>query len=252
MDLGIAGRRAVVTGASQGIGRAVVGLLAQEGVIVAAAARRTELVEGLAHEVASLGAPGKVTPLAYDLYTDGAPETLAEQAVALLGGVDIIMNVVGGARPLPIDAPREAWEEAMLINYWAAQRLTHGLILQMCERGWGRVVNFTGTTEPRSLGGSAPAKSATQAWSKALSRTVADKGVTVNCIQPGKTHSEQIGRKYRTREDEDAEAAALIPIGRFGNPIEPATAAVFLASERASFITGVVLPVDGGIRLSAH
>jgi 3-oxoacyl-[acyl-carrier protein] reductase len=252
MDLGIAGRTALVTGASQGIGRSVVKGLAREGVTVVAAARRIELLTALADEVAAEGASGRVIGIAYDLYADGAQEELAAAATRAVGAIDILMNAVGRSLRIPIDAPRAAWDEAMMIDFWAAQRLTHALVASMQERKWGSIVNFTGTSEPQALSASGPAKAATQSWSKGLSRMIAKDGVTINCIQPGKTRSEQQAKKFPPGSQlEKDEAARQLPIGRFGEPEETADVAIFLASERARFVTGAVVPVDGGLRLSA-
>lgn len=249
MDLGIHGRTALVTGASAGIGRAVVKQLAREGVVVVAAARRVKLMEAIANEVAAEESPGSVVPAHYDLADDGAGETLAARAADMVGPIDILMNTVGASRRLPLDAPRDSWDEAMLINFWAAQRLTHALVGPMMVRGWGRVINFTGSSEPRALSGAAPAKAATQAWSKGLASDIAASGVTVNCIQPGMTRTEQLARIFPPgSEEESEEVKRMVPMGRMGLASETANVAVFLASEAASFVTGAVIPVDGGLR----
>ena len=245
MDLELKGRTALVTGASSGIGRGVARLLALEGVRVAGAARRVDRIEALSREVeAEGGAP--IVALAYDLYEDDAAERLAADALAALGTVDVLMNVAGASRPIPFDAPREAWAEGMTLNFFRLRELTHALVPQMRERGFGRIVNVTGTSEPRMLNAAFTAKAAVHVWSKGLSREVARDGVTVNCLQPGRIHSEQILKRYPTAEAEREYAEAEIPMARFGEPEEIGAVAVFLASARAAYVTGTVIPVDGG------
>lgn len=245
MDLKLAGRRAVVTGASQGIGRAVATLLVREGVHVAAAARRVELVEELARQLE--GQPGRIVPIACDLYQEGAPEALAAEATKRLGPIQILMNAAGGSRPLTFDAPRAAWDEGLELNFHRLRELTHALVPGMRQERWGRIVNFTGTSEPRIINAAFAAKAAVHVWSKGLSREIAADGVTINCLQPGRIHSEQMTKRYPTPEAEREFAEAEIPARRFGEAEEIAAVAVFLASEPAAYVTGTVIPVDGGM-----
>jgi len=249
MDFDLKGRTALVTGASQGIGRTIARMLASQGVRVVAAARRVEELQKLAAQAEADG--GAIFPVHYDLTQENSASRLAENTSDLVGHVDILMNVAGGTRPFPIDASREAWDEAMTLNFFRPRELAHCLVDGMRERGWGRIVNFTGTSEPLDLNGAASGKAATHAWAKGLSRIVAPDGVTINSIQPGRIHSEQIGRKYPTAEKEQAFAKQYIPIGRFGEPEEIAVVALFLASPLACYITGAVIPVDGGLRMFA-
>jgi 3-oxoacyl-[acyl-carrier protein] reductase len=245
MDVGLKGRTALVTGASQGIGRALARLLALQGVKVAGAARRVGLVHELSQQVVAAGGEA-IVPIEVDLYQDDAPRRLAEAAIGALGQVDILMNVAGGSRPLTFDATQEQWEEGMLINFYRIRQLTHELVPAMRERRWGRVVNFTGTSEPRMLNAAFTAKAAVHVWAKALSREVAADGVTVNCLQPGRIRTEQILKRYPTPQAEREYAQAEIPLGRFGEPEEIAAVAAFLASPLAGYVTGTVIPVDGG------
>lgn len=245
MELNFAGRTALVTGASQGIGRATARMLALAGVNVVGVARRKELVEKLAAEVAGQGR-GKITALAADFYDEDAPERVAAEAQRLLGHVDILINAAGASRPVQFDATREQWTEGMVLNFFRIRELTHAIIPGMREQGWGRVITFTGTSEPRMLNAAFTAKAAVHVWSKGLSREVAADGVTMNCLQPGRIRSEQILRRYPTPESEREYAQAEIPLGRFGEPEEIAAVAVFLASPLAGYVTGTVIPVDGG------
>lgn len=245
MDFQLRGRTALVTGASQGIGYGVARLLALEGVKVVGAARRTNLVEELSARVVAEGGE-RIVAVAADLFKDDAAVRLAAAAKAAVGPIDILMNVAGASMPLDFDAPQSRWEEGMTLNFFRVRQLTHELVPDMRARGWGRVVNFTGTSEPRMLNAAFTAKAAVHVWAKGLSRDVAPFGITVNSLQPGRIHSEQMRKRYPTPELEREHAQAEIPMGRFGEPEEIGALAVFLASGLASFVTGAVIPVDGG------
>ncbi len=245
MELNFEGRTALVTGASQGIGRTTARMLAESGVNVVAVARRVALVEKLAGEVAGKGR-GKIFPLAADFYDEDAPERVAAEARRLLGHVDILMNAAGQSRPVKFEAGKDQWDEGMVLNFSRIRELTHAVVPGMRDQGWGRIVTFTGTSEPRMLNAAFTAKAAVHVWSKALSREFAPHGITVNCLQPGRIHSEQMTRRYPTAESEREYSQAEIPVGRFGEPEEIAAVAIFLASPLASYVTGTVIPVDGG------
>ncbi|HSC93794.1 MAG TPA: SDR family oxidoreductase [Burkholderiales bacterium] len=246
MELQLAGKTALVTGASRGIGRAIALGLAREGVKVAVAARRLNLLEELAREIVSQrGAEPLV--LEADLYPDGSAEKLAHAAEMGLGRIDILANAAGGSRPYPFEATKEQWAEGILVNFIRLRELSHAVIPGMIARRWGRVINITGTSEPRGLNAANSAKAAVHAWAKGLSREMARHGITINSIQPGRIMSEQIVRFHPTEEDRRKFAAENIPMGRFGEPEELANLAVFLASPRAGYITGTVTPVDGGM-----
>jgi 3-oxoacyl-[acyl-carrier protein] reductase len=246
MDLQLAGRTALVTGASRGIGRAIALGLAREGVKLAIAARRTALLEELAREIVS-GRHAEPLVLETDLYQEGSAEKLAEAAEKGLGRVDILMNAAGGSRPYPFEATKEQWAEGILVNFIRLRELSHAVVPGMKARNWGRIVNITGSSEPRGLNAANSAKAAVHAWAKGLSREMAKHGITINSIQPGRIMSEQILRFHPTAEDRKKFAEENIPMGRFGEPEELANLAVFLSSPRAGYITGTVTPVDGGM-----
>lgn len=247
MDLQLNGKTALVTGASMGIGRAIAKGLAAEGVKLCVVARRRSLLEELSREIAAAGGPSP-SILEADVMPEGAAEGIATEARRQLGHVDILVNSAGGSQPaLPVDAPESKWLEAMTLNFVRVRQLTHAALPGMIERRWGRIINISGKSEPERLIAATPAKAAVHAWSKGLSREVGKHGITVNCIQPGRIMSEQIRRKYPP-EFRAKQSAEEIPVGRYGEPEELASLAVFLASPVARYITGTVMPVDGGLR----
>lgn len=246
MDLQLNGKTALVTGASQGIGRAIALGLVREGAHLAIVARRVELLNELADEITRAGGKPPIV-LGADLANPETPERLAANAEQKLGRVDILINAAGGSRPIPFDAPLSTWDEGMLVNFFRLRELSHAVIPGMKRNGYGRIVNLTGTSEPRGLNVANSAKAAVHAWAKGLSREVAKHGITINSIQPGRILSEQIRRMHPTEEDRRAFAEQNIPAGRFGEPHELAVLAVFLASPVAGYITGTVIPVDGGM-----
>jgi 3-oxoacyl-[acyl-carrier protein] reductase len=247
MDLQLRGKTALVTGASMGIGRAIAKGLAAEGVKLCIAARRKALLEELSREITAAGGSHPAI-VEIDIMTEGAPSRLTRDALDALGHIDILVNSAGGSKPpLPIDAPEAQWEEAMTLNFTRIRQLTHAILPGMIGKQWGRVINISGKSEPERMIAAHPAKAAIHAWSKGLSREVGKHGITVNCIQPGRIMSEQIRRKY-SPEFRAKQSAEEIPVGRYGEPEELAALAVFLASPIACYITGAVLPVDGGLR----
>jgi 3-oxoacyl-[acyl-carrier protein] reductase len=246
MDLQLKGKTALVTGASQGIGRAIAKGLAAEGVRICIAARRRELLDQLAQEiVAAGGAQPHIATV--DIIAEGAPQKLAQEALKGLGRIAILINCAGGSRPLPIDAPDEKWHEAMTLNFTRVRQLSHAVFPDMIKHGWGRIINITGKSEPEGLNAAFSAKAGIHAWSKGLSREIGKHGITINCIPPGRIMSEQIRRNY-PEEYRKEHAAKEIPVGRYGEPEELAHLAVFLASPLAAYITGTVMPVDGGLK----
>jgi 3-oxoacyl-[acyl-carrier protein] reductase len=247
VEWGFTGKTALVTGASQGIGRTTARLLALEGVQVIGVARRTALIETLNQEIAAINpkAPNIIS-LEADFSIEGESERVAAKALDLIGRIDILMNAAGGSRPIDFDATSEQWLEGMTLNFFRIRELTHAIVPSMKKNQWGRIITFTGTSEPRMLNAAFTAKAAVHVWAKALSREVAPFGVTVNSLQPGRIRTEQIQKRYPTLESELEYSKQEIPVGRFGEPEEIAAVAMFLASPLASYVTGTVIPVDGG------
>jgi 3-oxoacyl-[acyl-carrier protein] reductase len=241
MDLDLKSKTAVVTGASIGIGRAIAKGLAHEGARVVAVARRKELLETLAQEVQAQGS-GVVIPVIQDIAQEDAAKKLAARAIAELDHVDILVNNAGGSRPLPLDAPDHHWDEAVTLNFTRYRQLAHALLPQMMEQRWGRIINITGKSEPEGLNAAFAAKAAVHAWAKGGTH-----GITVNCIPPGRIMSEQIRRNY-PEDYRKHFAEEEIPVGYWGEPEDLAALVVFLASPIARYITGTVIPVDGGLR----
>lgn len=247
MDMQLQGRTALVTGASAGIGRGIALSLAAEGVRLAITARRVDRLRELAAQITTAGGAEPVL-IEQDMYAEDAAQRLASAAVQGLGQVDILINNAGGSRSFKdLHVSEAQWQEAMTLNFHRPRQLADALIDQMIARRWGRIINITGKSEPEHVNGAFCAKAGMHSWAKGLSRMVGPHGVTVNCVPPGRIHSEQIFRNY-TPEYRQWQCEHEIPVGRYGEPEDMANLVTFLASPRASYITGAVIPVDGGLR----
>jgi 3-oxoacyl-[acyl-carrier protein] reductase len=251
MDLQLAGKVALVTGASAGIGRTIARMLALEGCRLAILARRRPLLETLAAEL-----PAGADPLivAEDLTDPEAAPRIRDAVLGRFGRCDILINNAGGSRGQPPGelGPEAVWQEAMELNFHAARRLTHALVPAMQRQGFGRIVNITGPDEPLGMNPANAPNGATHIWAKALSRELGRDGITVNSIPPGRIRSEQIdARVMPTEESRRAWAEKEVPAGYIGQPEDLAVLAVWLASPLARYITGQVIHVDGGARRSS-
>lgn len=246
MDLGLRGKTALVTGASQGLGRAIATTLAAEGVTVFATARDAALLESLEAEIVDAGG---VTPilLVQDLVAVDGPQKIADVALAALGHVDILINNAGGSRPMEIDAPEEQWVEGMTLNFDRHRQLTQALLPNFLKRKSGAIVSVSGNLEPEVVNAAMVAKAGLVVWSKGLSEQIGKHGITVNCVQPGLIDTAQIRRLYPGDERRKF-AEREIALRDFGEAQDVANMVAFLASPRARYITGTVMLVDGGMR----
>jgi 3-oxoacyl-[acyl-carrier protein] reductase len=242
MDLGLSGRTAIVCGASSGIGLAIARALAAEGANVAMFARRRDLLEREAEQVGALAVRGDVT-------TPSDLEQLVERTLRAFGGIDILVNNSGGPpRTKAVEIDHDALQDAVDLLLHSAIGLTNLCLPYLRRSGHGRIVNITSSSvrEPiDNLALSNTVRPGVIGWAKTLSREVGPEGVTVNSIAPGRIDTEQLVEVYPDGPTEaDLQAIAL---RRFGRPEEIAEVVCFLASDRASYITGTTIAVDGGL-----
>lgn len=259
MDLGLSGKRALVMGASKGLGRAVAEALAGEGVALVVSGRERGSLDAACEALRGLGAPA-ATGVPADVGDGASMDALADGALAALGGgVDILVLNHGGPPPgMAADLTEEALTEWFRRIVLSPVRLANRLLPGMRERRWGRIltVGSTGMEQPLpNLALSNTLRAAMVGWNKTLSAEVAAEGVTCNILAPGAIRTDRsletagaVAR--RTGQDVEtviAERARTIPAGRYGTPDEFGPTAAFLASDRAAYITGSVVRVDGGM-----
>jgi 3-oxoacyl-[acyl-carrier protein] reductase len=242
MDLGLENRTAIVCGASSGIGLGIAESLAGEGANVVMFARRRELLEQQAERLGGLAVPGDVAK-AEDL------ERLVTTAVDTYGGVDILVNNSGGPpRTTAAELDAAKVEAAVKLLLVSIVRLT-GLCLPHLERSpAGRIVTVTSSSvrEPiDNLALSNSVRPGIAGWSKSLARELGPKGITVNCIAPGRIDTDRVREVYP--DGPTAEDLATIPLRRLGATREVGDVAAFLCSDRASYVSGVVILVDGAL-----
>jgi len=250
MDLQLKGRVALVTGASAGLGRTIARLLAEEGCRLALLARRRPLLESLAAE---LPETAEALLIEQDITAPDAGARVHTAMAERFGRCDILVNNAGGSRPQTDLGTPAIWAEAMELNFHAGLRLTHAIVPLMQAQKFGRIINITGQDEPFQINAANAPNGAVHIWAKALSRTLARDGITVNSIPPGRIHSEQIDtRILPTEEAQRNWAEREVPAGYIGEPEDLGVLVTFLASPRARYITGQVIHVDGGTRRFPH
>lgn len=258
MELGIAGRTAIVCGASQGMGRAIAEGLVREGVNLVVCARDESNLQTTARELITVCGREAVVAVAADLALPDSAKRVVDRALQTWGRLDILVNNIGGPPPgQPSRFSDHDWRGAFEKNFFNVVRLCREALPHMRRQRWGRVVNLLAISVLQvedNLALSSTARSAVVAYAKSLSDEVAADGVTVNNLLPGSVLTgrlEAVSRmqaEFHGKDPEQALAERLrrIPAGRFGEPREIADLVCFLASERAGFITGVSIPFDGG------
>jgi 3-oxoacyl-[acyl-carrier protein] reductase len=244
MELGLEGKVALVTGASQGIGFAIAQELAREGARVAVSSRTRERIEAAAQEIGA-------RPYVHDtLDLDSAPELL-ESVASDLGPIEILVANTGGPPGGdPLEFTREQWEAAHRELVLAPIEMIERVVPSMRERGFGRILSVSSSAarEPiPTLALSNSHRPGLLGAFRTLAQKLAADGITLNTILPGRIATDRIAHLYGSIEKAQEAARELIPAGRLGTAEEIAAAAAFLCSERASYITGVALLVDGGL-----
>ena len=242
VELGLAGRACIVTGATSGIGAAVARLLTAEGAQVLAVSRRSE-------------------DFSADVTDPAAADAIVAECESRFGGVDVLVNNAGTMPVTPLEElTDDDWRSQWELNVMASLWLMRAAAPKMAQRGWGRIVNVSSSAGKRpSLRNAAYAvtKSAQLSLSRVFADQYAGSGVLVNAVAPGPTATElwvgesgiaaqAASRANTTREDELAAAAQKVPIGRLGEPDEIASVIVFLCSEQAANVHGAAWSVDGG------
>ncbi len=250
MDLQLNGKTALISAASAGIGRETAKILAREGVQTIVVARREPELQSLAEEISAEGHQCPVV-IVDDLTDDGSFDRVTTKVLAAFGGVDIVVNNLGQARPFDLDTTEEEWDEAFRLNFTTPRRLATPFIVGMRDRRFGRIINLTATSEPGHVSGSLTSKAAVLMWAKGLARMVMKDGVTVNNVSPGYLMTEQtknnfIPRFVPTEKDQQEWFEREIPARRFGEASDAANLITFLCSPLAGYITGQRIYVDGG------
>lgn len=245
----LAGRIAIVSGASRGIGRAIAVLFAEQGADVVLVARTAERLEAVKDEIAAFGR--KAVVVAVDVTTDDAAARIVDAAVTELGGIDILVNNAGGnSFMMPFQAMRySGWQKTMSINLDAAVRLTQAALPALMASGNGSIINVSsvaGLRGARAMSHYGAAKAALISLTRSLAIEVAADGVRANALVPGWIDTDLTDF---LRADAGVEEGLLsdVPMARWGRAEEIAQAALFLASDASSFMTGQQLIIDGGL-----
>ncbi len=245
MNLGLEGKVALVLGASKGIGRGVAHALAREGATVAVSSRSEEGLEAVVEEMGS----GQSFPA--DTGDLDRMAALPGEVSGALGSLDVLVTNTGGPPPGgALDHGREEWEEAYRTLVLSPKTIIEAALPAMRERGWGRIVNVASSSvrEPiRGLALSNAHRMATVGLFKTLADEVAGEGVTLNTVATGKFATDRLASNYGSLEKAAESARTEVPAGRLGTPDEYGDLVAFICSERAAYLTGTVIPLDGGL-----
>lgn len=254
MDLGLKGKVALVLGGGGGLGSSIAKTLSHEGAAVAISD-----IDGDALAAVTAELTGKSLALTWDLADLAIVSSNVSKIEAQLGPVDILVNITGGPPPTPVTGQtQDLWTEQFRAMVLSVIAISDRVLPGMKERNWGRIITSTssGVVSPiPNLGISNSLRSSLLGWSKTLAAEVGRHGITSNVIVPGRIGTKRITfldkakaqREGRTVEEVAAESTTSIPVGRYGDPQEYADTVAFLASTRASYITGAVIRVDGGL-----
>jgi 3-oxoacyl-[acyl-carrier protein] reductase len=242
----LSGRVALVTGASQGIGRACAIVLAQRGATIALAARNEAKLNAVAQEIASAG--GKAGVFKMDVGVESDIRNGTKAAIAQLGKIDILINNAGITRDmLAMRMKRSEWDDVINTNLTSAFVASQAVMSSMLKQRWGRIVNISsifGQMGQTGQANYAASKAGVIGLTMALARELASRNITVNAVAPGWIQTAMTAGLPQELTDQ---VTNMIPLGRPGTDKEVATAVAFLASEDASYITGHVLSVNGGL-----
>ena len=263
MDLGLKGKKAIVCASSKGLGLAVAKELAAEGSSLVLCARNQEELSRAVAEISELTGRGVVPhALVADLSDPKAINDFAMKAMTLLGGIDILVNNIGGPPPSSAEGTDlDAWRKGFDQIFLSAVLMTQAVLPKMKAQNFGRIITITSLSvlEPIDhLVVSTAMRTAVTAFMKTLSKELAPFGITANTVLPGVIHTDRIVNLRKAKASRDGttlaaemeKSAKAIPMGRLGRPEELAGLVAFLASSRASYMTGTNIPVDGGLRHS--
>lgn len=265
MDLGLKGKTALVAAASKGLGRAIAEEFAREGTKVAMCSRDEAAISAAARDIERKTSNKDLLPIAADLSTLEGCESFVKNSIGAFRAIDILIVNAGGPPPGRFDdLDDKTWQKAVELTLFSAVRLTRLVLPQMRTQGGGSIVYSTSTsvrqpTQYLNLILSNAIRAAVQGMMKTLSSDLAKDKIRVNAVQPGRIATDRLieldtdtARRQNTTPDEIRKRyeSAVIPMGRYGDPAEYAAAVVFIASPKASYITGTSLQVDGGMLMS--
>jgi len=263
LEFDLTGKVAFVTGASQGIGFAVAMAFAKAGADVAILARRSDVLLE-AKEKLSAETKANIVAIPGDVAERSCPQVVVKQVEHELGGIDILVNNAGGPPAKEfVETALLDWDRALAQNLLSMVQFSKAVVRGMKEQEWGRIINIASTSAKEPLLGmvlSNATRAAVIAVAKTMALELSRYGITTNTVCPGPTRTDRaeelittrIERESLTYEEVVASIVANVPVGRMAEPAEIASAVVFLASDAASYVNGVVIPVDGGLTRSLY